>query len=476
MNHLKTPLFDQLVLHSEKQPISFHVPGHKNGSIFPQKGQDYFHSLLKLDMTELTGLDDLHSPEGIIFEAEALLAELYRTIKSFFLVNGSTAGNLAMILATLNKDDHVLVQRNSHKSIMNGIRLANAQPVYLYPEYVQGPMVASGVSLETVRTAIKKYPQAKALILTYPNYYGMVYNLEEIIKLAHEHQIPVLIDEAHGVHFISGEPFPQSALTLGADVVVQSAHKTLPAMTMGAFLHYNSSLVSIEKMRYYLQVLQSSSPSYPIMASLDLARSYLATFDKQDINALTREIEVFRDELNSIEGLSVSPVGNGDPLKMIVQSSEQMTGFDLQKRFEMQGVFQELADPLNVLFVLPLLKEGMPFPFKPTVQRIKRAVEAKVPFQKIAGIKDPSTLSKIITPAVTFEEMLIMKTTFVPLLEAKGRICAETIIPYPPGIPLFLPGEKIQATEINHLMNLLRQGAKVQGGERVANQEICVFL
>ncbi len=289
MNQENIPLWNQLQKHASHQPLSFHVPGHKNGFLAGGEGADYFKHILKLDATELSGLDDLHSPEGVILEAQELLAGLHGVSKSFFLVNGSTAGNLAMVLSAAEEKETVLVQRNCHKSILNGITLAKAKPVFLAPEFNEEWGVAGGVALETVKEAIRQYPDAKAIILTYPNYYGMVYDLENIIQCAHDHGIPVLVDEAHGAHLIGGSHFPASAVQLQADLTVQSAHKTLPAMTMGAYLHFNSRFIKEEKVSNYLGILQSSSPSYPIMASLDLARAYLASFSKKDEEALLKK-------------------------------------------------------------------------------------------------------------------------------------------------------------------------------------------
>ncbi|MGM0904624.1 MAG: aminotransferase class I/II-fold pyridoxal phosphate-dependent enzyme [Bacillota bacterium] len=472
----QTPLLDQLLFHNEKQPVSFHVPGHKYGELFPGKGRGFFQSLLKLDATELTGLDDLHSPEGVILEAEQLLSNLYQSKRSFFLVNGSTSGNLAMILATLEEDDVVLVQRNSHKSIMNGIRLANAQPVYLNPDYDSDSMVASGVSLETIKAAIKLNPNAKALILTYPNYYGMVYNLKDIIDLAHEHGIPVLVDEAHGVHFVLGAPFPPSALALGADVVVQSAHKTLPAMTMGAYLHYNNGMVSLEKLSNYLQVLQSSSPSYPIMASLDVARSYVGTFAKEDMQTLLNRIDVFKTELGKIDGLTVFSQSKHDPLKMVIRANGY-SGFELQEIFETQGVFAELADPYNLLLVLPLYKKGIANGFTEAVDKIKKAMGGASSPSKHHG---PTSLPEFRGQpaeglAMTFKEMTNKKPDFVSFSQAVGEICAESIIPYPPGIPMILPGERVKSVHIESLEYLLRIGSKIQGGEKLKTRELKIF-
>jgi arginine/lysine/ornithine decarboxylase len=475
-NQIHTPLLDQLLIHHKKQPVSFHVPGHKYGELFSGEGREFYQSLLKLDATELTDLDDLHSPEGVILKAQQLLSNLYQSSTSFFLVNGSTAGNLAMILATLEEDDVVLVQRNSHKSIMNGLRLANAQPIYLNPDYDSELMVASGVSLETIKAAIQSNPNAKALILTYPNYYGRVYHLKGIIELAHEHGIPVLVDEAHGVHFVLGDPFPPSAVSLGADVVVQSAHKTLPAMTMGAYLHFNSRIVSLEKLSDYLQVVQSSSPSYPIMASLDVARSYIGTFSKEDTQSLIKRINDFKTELGRIDGLTVYSQSKQDPLKLVIRANGY-SGFELQEIFERQGIFAELADPNNLLFVLPLYKEESTNGLIEAVAKIKDAMQGASSSPKHhAPTRLPKFEGKQVERlAMSFKEMSKKERDFTSLSQAAGKVCAESIIPYPPGIPLVLPGERVKKEHIESLEYLLKIGAKIQGGERLKSGELKIF-
>ncbi|MCM3671608.1 aminotransferase class I/II-fold pyridoxal phosphate-dependent enzyme [Mesobacillus maritimus] len=479
MSQSQMPLLNRLIAHNNNHPLSFHVPGHKNGQLFQGNGRVYYESLLHLDATELTGLDDLHAPEGVIHSAEELLSELYGAGKSFFLVNGSTSGNLAMILATLKENDVVLVQRNSHKSIMNGIQLAKAHPVYIHPEYDDETMVASGVGLETVKEALKANPHAKALILTYPNYYGMVYNLQEIIKLAQDSQIPVLVDEAHGVHFVAGDPFPPSALELGADIVVQSAHKTLPAMTMGAFLHYNSKVISLSRVSYYLQVLQSSSPSYPIMGSLDFARSYLGTFTLEDKQYLLNQLTAFRKEVNNIEGLKVLWRKNEDPLKLVLQSTDGLSGYELQSLLESQGIYSELADPINVLLVLPMVKQDSPFPFNVAIERMKQAMIKTG--NNLDGARHHPDYFHVFrgdsfsSLAVSYKEMEQMQQVGMSLDIAIGEICAETITPYPPGIPLLLPGERIQQFHISYIKRLLELGAKIQGGAQLINKKIKVL-
>jgi len=471
----KIPLYEALMEHVNKKPISFHVPGHKYGLIDQSDKDHFFNKLLKIDATELSGLDDLHSPEGAILEAEMLLAELYHTTKSFFLVNGSTVGNLAMIMAACSEGTQVLVERNCHKSVLNALRLAKARPVFLEPEFNQEWKIAAGVSVETVKQAINLYPNAKAIILTYPNYYGMTYDLKGIIHLSHHHHIPVLVDEAHGPHLIVGEPFPASAVQLGADMIVQSAHKTLPAMTMGSFLHVNSDLINMEKVKEYLEVFQSSSPSYPIMASLDLARNYIGTYEQKDLSFLLTEIKRFKEELAKIPTIKVLdfPKNHGDLLKITIQSRCQLSGFELQKRLEESGIYTELADPNNVLFILPLLKDGQDYPLEEAARKIQRALLG-LPFYEVKEefIMDRHKISEL---AIPYEDMASLTVKEVPIVEAAGFTCAETIIPYPPGVPLLLKGESITGEKLNRLNRLLHSGARFQGGSTIKKGMLKIF-
>lgn len=468
MNQVDTPLLEALKKHNKNKPISLHVPGHKNGLLL--QSTPFFQEILDIDVTELTNLDDLHAPEGVILEAEQLLAELYKVNRSFFLVNGSTVGNLAMMMATLQKGDIAFIQRNCHKSVLNGIELTEAQPVLLGPEQNENWGVAGGVSLGTIKKAYALYPDCKAIILTYPNYYGMTYNLKEIIQFAHEKHVPVLIDEAHGAHFIGGEYFPPSAVELGADVVVQSAHKTLPAMTMGSFLHVNSQYVSIEKVNHFLRILQSSSPSYPIMASLDLARSYIGTYKKEDETFLKETIEAFKKELETLDYVKVLEYPNhqGDPLKLTLQSRCDKTGFELQRIFEEKGIFTEMADPNNVLFVLPLLKKNMPFPFDEIIEQL-RAINLSAIERD--GKNDYFYKEKI----STLHRKHTSQEKFVSIIDAENYICAETIIPYPPGIPFILKGELVTKDDVKGLTHLLNSGARFQGGVQLAEGKLKVF-
>ncbi|AMX84924.1 arginine decarboxylase [Geobacillus subterraneus] len=476
MNQAKTPLYDALMRHWARRPISFHVPGHKYGAVFSKRAGDVFSSVLTLDATEISGLDDLHHPEAAIAEAQALAAELYGAEETFFLVNGSTAGNLAMIAAVCDeKKRKVIVQRNCHKSVMHALQLMGATPVLLSPEFDSDMHVASHVCVEAIKEALALHRDAAAVVLTNPNYYGMSIDLTEIVRLAHDYGVPVLVDEAHGAHFVLGPPFPKPALACGADVVVQSAHKTLPAMTMGAFLHVNSGRIDVERLKYFLQLFQSSSPSYPIMASLDLARSYVAELAEDDVAAMAAEIEEFKAALAHIDGVAVvssrQPDVQTDLLKVTVQTRSSLTGYELQQRLEREGVFTELADPLNVLLVCPLAATGR---LMEAVRKMKRAWRG-LPADETPLLGSFPFLRPPLSVLVPYDELRDVRKKAVALEEAEGYVAAETVIPYPPGVPLMWIGERIDRGHIEQIRQLLRHRAHVQGGSRLGDGLLVVY-
>ena len=472
MEQEKMPIVDALIKHQHKQPVSFHVPGHKNGMAIGKIPED-FRKIFAYDVTEIAGLDDFHSPEGAILEAQTLLTKLYGSKKSYFLVNGSTAGNLAMIASSFYKDDIVFVQRNCHKSIIHGLMLANVRPVFLEPEYDEKTKSPAGISLDTLKLAFEQFPDAKGLILTYPNYYGVSYPVQELIEYAHHKDCIVLVDEAHGPHYILGDPFPRSSLHMGADIVVQSAHKMLPAMTMGSFFHVGTSRPSLEKIEFYLSLFQSSSPSYPIMASLDAARQYLALIKEEDVAFTLYERERFMEWLQKEKGLQVAVSEfPSDPLKLIVRSKNS-DGFQLQKDFEEAGVFSELADPYQVLFTLPLLKKGNRSFYQQAKEAIARVKVTKTDVRPL-GLTSLSD-SKVSTVPISFDGWIQKEKNWVKLSKAEGRISAAMIIPYPPGIPLLMVGERVTKEKITILEELAARGAHIQGDHLLKERLIAVY-
>ncbi|WP_157796316.1 aminotransferase class I/II-fold pyridoxal phosphate-dependent enzyme [Bacillus xiapuensis] len=473
MNQNRIPIMEALWHYRNQEPLSFHVPGHKNGQVQIPGLPEEFLKLLQYDLTEISGLDDFHSPEGCILEAQELLIELYKTRKSYFLVNGSTVGNLVMILAVCKEGDTVFVQRNCHKSILNALKLANVHPVFLEPDYDSRFQAAGGVHIETVRQAYKLYSSVRALIITYPNYYGMAPPLKEMIQMAKANGSLVLVDEAHGPHFVLDDPIPPSSLEWGADIVVQSAHKMLPAMTMGSYLHVHSKEISLEPLEFYLQALQSSSPSYPIMASLDAARAYVANMTKEDIahTVRTRTAIAEHFQVKGVETLQPE-----DPLKLVLRK-QGYSGYELQQQLEAAGIFTELADPSQVLCTLPLLQKADKNAFSQHAASKISALD--LPFKTPNGLIDramqESSAKKISTLALSYREQDLFPRKWISLEGARGKVSAETVIPYPPGIPLVMTGEALTERQLDILQKLLENNVHIQGGRGLKENKIAVF-
>ncbi|MHA7139789.1 aminotransferase class I/II-fold pyridoxal phosphate-dependent enzyme [Rossellomorea arthrocnemi] len=467
-DHGRTPLIEAIEKHRSAKPISFHVPGHKNGLLMDD--QPFYQS----DVTELSGLDDLHDPHEAIREAEDLLTDVYGTMNSYFLVNGSTVGNIAAILASCSPGDPVFVQRNCHKSVLNGIKLAKAVPILIETEW-NDEGTALGIRLDALKEALKAFPRVKACVLTYPTYYGFTYNIDQIIEELHKHDVTCIVDEAHGAHFTLGSPFPESAIECGADIVVHSAHKMLPAMTMGSYLHITSPRVSERKVKEYLTMLQSSSPSYPIMASLDYARSYIGTFTKEDKEQNLKEINKF---VQALEGVHPQLIvkGTDDPLKVVMKLAGR-SGYTLQQLLESEGIYPELADPDYVLLILPLLKRNRSFPYQEAINRIRMALGNEPIIEKIKIHETNRSNSQVLytTLALSFEDMEEKEEALIPLHAAEGEISAGMVTPYPPGIPLLIPGERITSHAIERLTEYVKNKANIQGHHRLDENRLFVY-
>lgn len=458
MDQREIPILHMLDEFQKKHPISFHVPGHKNGRIFPEGANSYFKGILKLDMTELPGLDDLHAPEKAIAEAEKLTGGFFQSNHSFFLVGGSTSGNLAMILAACKTGDKVLVQRNSHKSIMNGLELAGARPVFLAPQFDQTVQRFTSPTHETLDEALQEHSDAKAVILTYPDYFGKTYEAKKMIELVHHYEIPILVDEAHAVHFSLGEPFPPSTLALGADVVVHSAHKMAPAMTMASLLHVKSNFITKESLAYYLQMIQSSSPSYPLMASLDIARAFLAAQTQETIADILKSAERVKALFSDSRDWKVMPTD--DPLKITIQAAKGRSAKDIATLFEKMGIYPELVTDNQILFIHGL----SPYTEWELLKKVLKSVKEKLKnYPNHATIDVVNFFNDNIQElALSYKEMQRLEQHLVPFEESVGHIAAEPVIPYPPGIPFILKGEAITLRHVQAIEQFLEQGVRIQ--------------
>ncbi|MGQ7866293.1 aminotransferase class I/II-fold pyridoxal phosphate-dependent enzyme [Bacillus sp. WC2502] len=464
---MRTPLYTALAQHAEKKPYSFHVPGHHNGDVFFDEARSHYASILQLDVTELEGLDDLHHPTGVIQEAEHLLTKLYGSGQSFFLVNGTTVGNLAMVMTACRMGDEIFVQRNCHKSVFHAIELAGATPILIDAEIDAHLHVPTHVTDDTVRKAIARHPHCRAIVLTYPNYYGHAADLSKLIHMCHEAGMVVLVDEAHGAHFVLAGAFPPSALSYGADVVVQSAHKTLPAMTMGSYLHLQGDRIDAKRLKTLLTMLQSSSPSYPIMASLDVARAYVEEIKgKGTLDVIIKELTELKDQFNRLTHLEVVEPDSlhSDPLKCVIRSTKGLTGYELKQVLESVDVHPELADEHQVLLVLSL-EQRQNVPFKRIEQALKQSDSL------LKGKKHIQNETISIETDVQNQDI-----EAVPFEHAAGRMSAESIIPYPPGIPLMIKGERIEKEQIEALSRLLGHEVHIQASQVIHQRKLYVYI
>ncbi|WP_188542540.1 aminotransferase class I/II-fold pyridoxal phosphate-dependent enzyme [Paenibacillus segetis] len=470
------PLYEALLEYKESAKASFHVPGHKDGQAYRtlHKASEYLTQVMDIDITEITGSDDLHHPEGIIKEAQQRAAQFFGADQTFFLVGGSTAGNLGLILSVCaTPGDVLLVQRNVHKSVIHGLMLAHAKAVFLAPQIDEVSGLATIPSQTAVTEALRRYPNAKGLLVTSPNYYGMGSSLKPLVELCHDSGVPLLVDEAHGAHFGLHSVLPENALAQGADGVVQSTHKMLTALTMGAMLHVQGSKLDRKLLSQRLAMIQSSSPSYPIMASLDLSRSVLEAQGEVIFEDGLAAAQIIRDGIKKLPRFAVvEPRGTNDaytiqdPFKIVLYDvTGQWSGYELQEWLEAAGCIPEMSDDRYVVLAL---SQGTT---RKDVDRLLQALEKLSENSAIHEVNQLSTWnigSKFgdeVSSPVQFglspisEEM----TEAVPIEQSAGRQAAEMIIPYPPGIPLLYPGETITDVILARLIELKKNKAKCQG-------------
>jgi len=494
------PLWDGLMQFAKQEPASYHVPGHRHGQLYRQyihetgllkQGDviDALAELARIDVTELSVTDDLHEPAGMIKEAQQKAATYFGADHTFFLVGGSTSGNLAIILSSCNVGDLIIVQRNVHKSIINGCKLAGVEVVFLSPDVEQMTGLMTVPSFSTLEAALHQYTEAKAVILTNPNYYGLSVKLEHYIELIHSYNIPVIVDEAHGAHYGLHTSLPQSALQVGADAVVQSTHKTLPALTMAAMLHIKGSRINLDRLQHNLAMLESSSPSYVLMASLDLARALMEHKGKEWIEQALQLIEELINWINKADlCIKLQQIDKSeqdldqDPFRLLIyDSTTRMDGFELQREFEKYNIWVEMATTQYAVLVIHLsITEKDITQLKETILKITKSIEQKCYFN---GHHSPSNRIHYINEATQISLPMKMErykqygSKKTILLDAAiGAKSAEMIVPYPPGIPILFEGETITASICEQIKVLTQLGARFQGNTTIEVGEIEVFM
>lgn len=466
-NQFETPLADAILKYIQSSPARFHVPGHGGGKAVPAEllilmGQACF----AMDVTELPGLDDLNSPVGVIARAQELAAEAFGADRSFFLANGTTGGLQSLILAAGRPGDRLIVPRNCHRSIVGGLVLSGMEPVFVTPSTVPGFNFAAGVPASSTERAIRENPDARAVLCVHPTYYGTVGNTFETSRLAHYFGMPLLADEAHGTHLYFHRDLPAGALEAGADAAVQSVHKTGGSLTQASILHVRGNLLEPDRVFSAIKMIQTSSPSYILMASLDAARKQLATRGGEMLEeVLDRSMEL-RGHLSGIRGIEVlgpekidgDTVFDLDPCRVVIRvSGLGITGYQASGRLSRRGVFAEMADRDNLTVVLGL---GVS---RDDCRRLVRAVGDLAASEGSGHALQPIPQMPVPERAMNPREAWFAPSRRVRLERTPGMVCGEWVAVYPPGIPALVPGEEITRETVNYLTAARKAGACFQG-------------
>ncbi|MDI3519286.1 MAG: hypothetical protein PWQ34_1433 [Caldanaerobacter sp.] len=461
---MSTPLYDALMEYVKKETVPFHMPGHKQGRVLPK---EYIENLAKIDLTEVPGLDNLHNPDGPILEAEKLAAKAFGSKQAFFLVNGSTAGIYAAMYAVLNPTDKVLVMRNSHKSVYNGVVLTQSIPVYLLPEIDYENGIAMGIDVEKLEEVLQKERDVKAVVVTYPNYYGFCSDIEKIVDIVHKYGKILIVDEAHGAHFPFSNNLPKSSIKAGADIVVQSLHKTLTSFTQTSILHLNSDRVDVDRLKYSLSLFQSTSPSYILMSSIDMAREYMEKEGKKRLEEVIQLALYVRKEIDKMEGircLGEDIVGrygivDFDVTKLTISVKNLgIEGPEAEDFLRRECNIQvEMSDVYNILAMVTVGDDEKRV--KMLLEGLKKLSKNRKRVKFGDRILFPSLPEMELTPS----EAVRKKKVRVPFEKAEGAISADFVTPYPPGVPLICPGERIEKDMVKYIEVLYNKGIKVLG-------------
>ncbi|SDJ81456.1 aminotransferase class I/II-fold pyridoxal phosphate-dependent enzyme [Natronincola ferrireducens] len=474
-----TPLLDRLLQIEAEDITSFHMPGHKNGKIFKKfHYKNFKQHLANIDTTEIIGTDNLHKPKEIIKQAQERASEAFKSEETFFLVNGSTSGIYSMIMAATSPGDKIIIGRNCHQSVINITILGDLTPVYLYPEMDIEKGIALGISPEEVERRLIENPDAKAVVIAYPTYHGFASDLKRIAEIVHSHGKILLVDEAHGAHLGLSHRLPMTALECGADAVVQSIHKTLPAFTQSSMLHVQGNRIDREKLKFMLRLHQSTSPSYILMASLDLATTIYQDYGRELMEELLYHVEVFKNKMKDIEGVTVlgtELVGKHfikamDTTRLWISMHHQgIDGYELERRLrDKYRIQMELSNIYGVLGMTSIGNDKEDFDRLYTgLLDLSQHKEDKGKIEKM-----PFFSYSIPKRTFTPREALYKPKKKVLLEDSIGHISGEYFIPYPPGIPILIPGEVIEEEMINYVKTMVARGMEVLGLKDITCQRI----
>ena len=489
-NQEKMPFVEALESYKEQHFVPFHTPGHKIGVEAPQLLKDWMGPALPYDLGVMYALDDLHEPERELKEAQELTAELYGADCCWFSINGTTALIEAMIMGTVGPDDTIIIPREAHRSVISGLVLSGAKPVYMDCQFDDRWGIPLGVSVEDAIKTMDAHPEAKAILLVYPNYYGVGVDIVKIVKEAHKRGMIVLVDEAHGPHLPFSENLPVEAIAAGADLVAQSTHKSVGSLTQTSWLLGQGDKINQRRITQMHQMLQSTSPNYIFLASLDMARYQLATEGKALISRTVELSLYLRNELNKISGITTMEyidiqerVVNYDCTKVLIDAKVLgLTGVEFERMLREYRIEVELVQAHHVLVLITIgdTKESVTSLIQ-AVQAISDTIlhTSKVDNSNVVEhaenlSKDSSLLPKPIV-RVTPRNAMYANREQVPLRDALHRIAGETIAYYPPGIPCVAVGEEISSSVLQYIENRKALGYVPNGADDMSLETIWVL-
>jgi arginine decarboxylase len=471
INQNSTPLLDTLLNHAQNRVISFHTPGHKNGAGILPKLRDFTkRNVYYLDVTVFPEVDSLHDPVSCIKQAQELAAKAYGSKHAFFLVNGSTVGNIAMLISACDPGDSVILSRTCHKSVLAGIILAGVWPIWIKPVVDQKRDIIYEVSSKEIEEYIKNYPEAKAVFITSPNYNGVTTDLAKIQEICSKYNKILLVDEAHGPHLKFHPDLPISAAEVNVDMFVHSMHKVLSALSQGSILHFKSDKIDINRVRRVVSMLQTTSPNYFILASLDAARMQVVKYGSKVFSKLIKWCEEAREEINKLPNITVltrkeiqSEYHDLDVTKLTINVTKTgLPGYKIEEILATEYKIQvDCADMFNLVAITG---------FGTTKEDIEKLVYALMDISKKYSGK--YKFWDLQLPPLTTEVVMLPRDAFfssntkrIPLKKAAGYISAQVLTPYPPGLPILTPGERITKEVVDYLEELASFTIRVSGQE-----------
>ena len=468
LNQERAPIYEALERFRKMRVVPFDVPGHKHGKGNPELVELLGEKCVGIDVNSMKPLDNLCHPVSVIREAEELAAEVFGAAHAFLMVGGTTSSVQSMVLSCCKRGDKIIMPRNVHRSAINALVLCGAQPIYVNPDVDCRLGISLGMRLEQVEAAIRNNPDAVAVFVNNPTYYGVCSDLRSIVKLAHEHGMLVLADEAHGTHFYFGEGLPVSAMAAGADITAVSMHKSGGSLTQSSFLLTGPG-VSVGHVRQIINLTQTTSGSYLLLSSLDISRRNLALRGRREFEKVIDLAEYAREEINNIGGYYAfsQDLVNGnsifafDRTKLSVHTLEiGLAGIEvydiLRDEYDIQIEFGDIGNILAYLSIGDRRQE---------VERLVSALaEVKRRYKKDrAGMLS----QEYIDPKVvaTPQEAFYAPKESLPLEQTAGRICSEFVMCYPPGIPILAPGEEITEDILNYIVYAKEKGCSMTGPE-----------